>query len=82
MHPPVKKGQQRNLLRSSAHQTGIQWLEPFSQKAIDPLFRGSNGIPRLINMLAHKGLMVAFGRDDYALNGKCIELAVEDTGTL
>lgn len=33
-------------------------------------------------MLAHKVLMVAFGKDDYALNGKCIELAVEDTGTL
>jgi MSHA biogenesis protein MshM len=54
----------------------------FSQKAIDPLFRGSNGIPRLINMLAHEVLMVAFGKDDYALNDKCIELAVEDTETL
>jgi hypothetical protein len=33
-------------------------------------------------MLAHKVLMVTFGKDDYALNDKCIELAVEDTGTL
>jgi hypothetical protein len=33
-------------------------------------------------MLAHEVLMVAFGKDDYALNDKCIELAVEDTGTL
>ena len=51
----------------------------FSQKAIDLIFRGSRGIPRLINILAHKALMVAFGKGDYELTETHIEIAIADT---
>ncbi len=51
----------------------------FSEKAIDEIFRASKGIPRLINILAHKALMVAFGKGDYSLTHKHVELAIEDT---
>jgi len=51
----------------------------FSQKAIDLIYRASNGTPRLINILAHKALMVAFGKGDHSLTDKHIELAIEDT---
>ena len=51
----------------------------FSSKAIDSVFRASKGVPRLINVLAHKALMVAFGKGDYSLTDKHIELAIEDT---
>lgn len=51
----------------------------FNQKAIDHVFRGSKGIPRLINILAHKALMVAFGKGDHALTDKHVELAIADT---
>lgn len=51
----------------------------FNQQAIDHIFRGSKGVPRLINILAHKALMVAFGKGDHALTEKHIELAIEDT---
>ncbi len=51
----------------------------FSAKAVDLIFRGSGGIPRLINILAHKALMVAFGKGDHALTDKHVELAIEDT---
>lgn len=51
----------------------------FSDKAIEMIFRASSGIPRLINILAHKSLMVAFGRGDESLTEKHIELAIADT---
>jgi hypothetical protein len=51
----------------------------FAEKAIDLLFNGSNGIPRLINILAHKALMIAFRKGDRILTDKHIELAVADT---
>jgi MSHA biogenesis protein MshM len=51
----------------------------FTQKAVDLIFRSSKGIPRLINILAHKALMVAFGKGDHTLTDKHIELAIEDT---
>ncbi|PCI75652.1 MAG: AAA family ATPase [SAR86 cluster bacterium] len=51
----------------------------FTEKAVELIFRGSEGIPRLINILAHKALMVAFGKGDYALTDRHIKLAIEDT---
>ena len=51
----------------------------FTEKAIDLIFHASKGIPRLINILAHKALMVAFGKGDHALTEKHIQLAIEDT---
>lgn len=51
----------------------------FSPQAIDLILRGSKGIPRLINIIAHKALMVAFGKGDHALTDKHIELAIQDT---
>ena len=50
----------------------------FTHKAVDLISRSSNGIPRLINISAHKALMVAFGKRDYALTDKHIKLALED----
>lgn len=51
----------------------------FTQKAVDLIFRGSKGTPRLINILAHKALMVAFGKGDNTVTEKHIKLAIEDT---
>lgn len=36
----------------------------FSNAALDDLFRASKGIPRVVNILCHKALMVAFGRGE------------------
>ena len=58
---------------------GFNGPSPFSGKAVDALYRSSKGVPRLINILAHKALMVAFGKGDYSLTEKHVELAVEDT---
>jgi MSHA biogenesis protein MshM len=51
----------------------------FSREAVKRLFRASGGVPRLINILAHKSLMVAFGEGVRQVSDKHVRLAVADT---
>ncbi len=51
----------------------------FSDRALDAIFRASRGIPRLINILSHKAMMVAFGRGQKLILPEYVRLAVEDT---
>ncbi|GJM12344.1 MAG: MSHA biogenesis protein MshM [Pseudohongiella sp.] len=51
----------------------------FTQKAIDLVYQGSEGIPRLINILAHKAMMVAFGKGEHGITDSHLSLAIEDT---
>lgn len=43
------------------------------------LWRASGGIPRLINVLCHKALLVAYGRGDYKITCRMLQQAVQDT---
>ena len=54
----------------------------FTSQALDALYQGSRGIPRLINVLSHKALMVAFGKGDHIINQNHIESAISDTETV
>lgn len=51
----------------------------FSPVAIWLLARASGGIPRLINILAHKSLLCAYGRRDNTIAGWHVAKAVRDT---
>ncbi len=51
----------------------------FSPMAIWLLTRASGGIPRLINILAHKALLCAYGRGDQKIAGWHVAKAVRDT---
>lgn len=51
----------------------------FSKRALDFLFRTSDGIPRVINILCHKALMVAFGKGERTVQIDHIKNAAEDT---
>ncbi|MEQ9342053.1 MAG: AAA family ATPase [Gammaproteobacteria bacterium] len=50
----------------------------FSKRALDYLYRASNGIPRVINILCHKALMVAFGKGERTVQVDHIKNAAED----
>ena len=54
----------------------------FSAQAIRHLYKASRGIPRLINILAHKALLAAFGEGARYVNGRHIRLAIADTESL
>ena len=51
----------------------------FSKRALDFLYRASAGIPRVINILCHKALMVAFGKGERTVQLDHIKNAAEDT---
>lgn len=51
----------------------------FAADAVKQLFRVSGGVPRLINILAHKALMAAFGEGQRQVGDKHVRLAVADT---
>lgn len=51
----------------------------FTKKARDILYKSSSGVPRLVNILCHKALLVAYGRGDGTISHKIMHLAVKDT---
>lgn len=54
----------------------------FNSKACDVLYQASQGIPRIINILCHKGLMVAYGRGQAAVDAKAMRQAIADSKDL
>lgn len=51
----------------------------FNRGATKLLFKYSHGIPRVINILAHKSLLVAYGRGIAHVNEFCVKQALKDT---
>lgn len=51
----------------------------FTKKAKNLLYRASRGIPRLVNILCHKALLVSYGRGDPQIDYKAMRAAILDT---
>lgn len=51
----------------------------FSPKAIKLLFKSSRGIPRLINIICHKALLITYSYDKKKIDASAIKIAVNDT---
>lgn len=58
---------------------GFQGGMIFSAGSQRLLFRYANGIPRLLNILAHKSLLSAFGRGQHAVMVEDVKAAILDT---
>lgn len=51
----------------------------FVDKVADRLFRASRGVPRLVNILAHKSLMAAYGQGAKTVQLQHVSAAIVDT---
>ncbi|MEX2130915.1 MAG: AAA family ATPase [Pseudohongiellaceae bacterium] len=51
----------------------------FSKRALDLLYKTSEGIPRVINILCHKAMLAAFGRGERNIQVTHVRSAAEDT---
>jgi len=51
----------------------------FSKGAVGKLFETSNGVPRLVNILAHKALMLCYGEGKQEVGKGHVEVAARDT---
>tara|TARA_R110000868_G_scaffold290766_6_gene550940 strand:+ start:955 stop:1860 length:906 start_codon:yes stop_codon:yes gene_type:complete len=51
----------------------------FTKKARNLLFKSSQGVPRIVNVLSHKALLVAYGRGAKLIDHKAVKIAIQDT---
>ncbi|WP_286234683.1 ExeA family protein [Thalassotalea sediminis] len=58
---------------------GYKGAQLFDEKLCARIARVSHGIPRLVNILCHKMLMLSYGQGSYRLTKKHLTLAVQDT---
>ena len=52
----------------------------FSAGAIQALYAASGGTPRLVNILAHKAMMLCFGEGGHEIRARHVNIAARDTG--
>jgi MSHA biogenesis protein MshM len=58
---------------------GFTGARLFSRTAVAKLYRASGGIPRLVNIVAHKSLMLAYGQGRQQVSGAHVADAARDT---
>ena len=51
----------------------------FNNAALDALYRGSRGVPRLINVVAHKAMLAAYGEGRHYVSAAHVRKAAADT---
>jgi MSHA biogenesis protein MshM len=51
----------------------------FSDAALTAIHRASRGVPRLVNILAHKSLLLTYGEGARRADGRQVRAAIEDT---
>jgi MSHA biogenesis protein MshM len=54
----------------------------FTKRARNLLYKASEGVPRLVNVLSHKALLVAYGRGLKLIDHKAVKMAVQDTHSI
>ncbi len=73
------RGELPHYLAHRMRVAGMRGTEVFSRRAIKALYRASGGTPRLVNILAHKGLLSAFGEGRSVVLARHIAASARDT---
>lgn len=76
---PLDKTSVAQYLRHRLAQAGYNGGDLFSSSALRLITRCSGGIPRLVNILAHKAMLVAWGAGDKHISRHHVVDAVNDT---
>lgn len=76
---PLLRDETRAYLEYRLSASGYRGVPVFSAAAVRRLWRASRGIPRLINILAHKSLMLAYGQGERQVGTALVNAAIKDT---
>ncbi|MGL4932916.1 MAG: ExeA family protein, partial [Aeromonas sp.] len=76
---PLQLDETRAYLEHRLQVSGYRGAPLFTGRAMAMLWQASRGIPRLINILAHKCLMLAYGRGTRQIDRQLVRLAIRDT---
>ncbi|MDA8391031.1 MAG: AAA family ATPase [Gammaproteobacteria bacterium] len=79
---PFSARDTRNYLHHRLAVAGYTGPPLFSRPAVGMLYRASGGIPRLVNILAHKALMAAYGEGARLVRYRHLVCARDDTESL
>lgn len=77
--PVLTRDEVTNYINHRLSKAGFPGVDLFSSKALEDIYKASAGIPRLINILSHKALLVAYGRGDTRVSHLHVARAIEDT---
>ncbi len=69
----------QHRIQAATMNSSVQQKIQFTPWAIRLLYKSSRGIPRLINILTHKCLMLAYGENKYLIRRKHVLMAAKDT---
>ena len=78
---PLRKDDLDYYLAHRLRVAGYGGARLFSRGAVSKLYRASGGIPRLVNILAHKALMVTYGQGKQEVTRQHVSVAARDTIT-
>ncbi|MGL5089618.1 MAG: ExeA family protein [Aeromonas sobria] len=76
---PLHFDETRAYLEHRLQVSGYRGAPLFASSAMRRLWRASRGIPRLINVLAQKCLMLAYGQGARQIDSRLVRLAIRDT---
>ena len=76
---PLLLDETRAYLEYRAKVSGHRGGDLFSRRAVRLLWKAGRGVPRLINVLAHKSLMLAYGRGALTITPHHVKAAIRDT---
>ena len=75
---PLNKVAMYAYVRHRLQIAGCNEKQLFTKRALEAIYRHSNGIPRLINILCHKALICAYGEGKSKVNHKHVNIAALD----
>ncbi|MBL4940385.1 MAG: AAA family ATPase [Colwellia sp.] len=61
---------------------GYKGVALFSSKICKKITKVSKGIPRIVNVLCHKMLMLSYGQGHYQMTKKLLNIAIKDTESI
>ncbi|QYF93311.1 AAA family ATPase [Massilia sp. PAMC28688] len=76
---PLTRDDMEYYLGHRLRVAGFAGARMFTREAINKLFKASGGIPRLVNILAHKSLMASYGVGSQQVTAEHVALAARDT---
>lgn len=76
---PLSLAAIEHYLISRMKESGYKGDKTFNRGAVWLLYQAAGGIPRLLNILAHKSLMCGYGKGDTEISGWHVARAIADT---
>jgi MSHA biogenesis protein MshM len=76
---PLARHELDKYLNHRMAKAGYTYGSMFTQAAQRRLYRASQGLPRLLNILCHKSLLVAYGQGKHQVDVRAVSRAIADT---